>query len=72
MARFKNTDWNLPTDNGRIKTWEQAQLAVLMDIRDELQRLNNLLYCQNFIGMPHTLKRIDKRLAKHAPLKSKP
>lgn len=72
MARHKNTDWNLSEQ----PSYDGAQLAVLMDIRDathavhdELKRLNQLLYCQNFINIPRTLKTIDKRLAKKVPLK---
>lgn len=40
-ARFKNVEWRFTLrDDGRIETWEQAQIAILMDLRDELQRLN--------------------------------
>lgn len=72
MARFKDANWNFRQGpNGNIESWEQAQTAVLMDIRDELKRLNQLLHCQNFIGIPSTLKRMDRRIAAHAPLKEK-
>lgn len=64
MARFKNRDWNVgDADRDGRFTYDQIQTSLLMDIRDELQRLNNLLHCGNFTGMPHTLKRIDRRLA---------
>ena len=33
-------------------------VALLMDIRDELQRLNALLHCENFTQIPKTLNRI--------------
>jgi hypothetical protein len=63
--RRKNVNWNV-TDNAGI-AWNSVRdgvlLAVLMDIRDELQRLNTLLHCPNFIEMPRTLRRIDRRLA---------
>jgi hypothetical protein len=63
-TRHKDADWELPTtDEGRIKSWDYVQIAVLMDIRDELQRLNSLLHCHNFQQIPHTLKRIDRRLS---------
>ena len=58
-------DWETPEKKW---TWEHVGIEVMMDIRSELRRLNNLLHCQNFQNMPHTLKRIDKRLARHAPL----
>lgn len=44
MARHKNGDEFGFTMPGRIETWEQAGVAVLMDIRDELQILNRLLH----------------------------
>jgi hypothetical protein len=73
-VRHKDVKWSLPEgkrkpDGGTEHRHDDIQIAVLMDIRDELQRLNELLYCSNFVGMPHTLKRIDRRLAAHAPLK---
>jgi hypothetical protein len=52
MARRKDLVWDVP--DGRI-TNEQAQLAVLMDIRDELKRMNAVLNCGNFLRVPHTL-----------------
>lgn len=39
MARHKDGVWTLAEKN---LTWDQAQLAVLMDIRDELKRLANM------------------------------
>lgn len=73
MARHKNADWNLAEDR---PGWEGAQLAVLMDIRDELQTLNRLLHCVNFQNIPHKLDRIEiaarqinKRIATKVPLR---
>lgn len=65
--RKKDREWNCGGEGGT--THEEARLAVLMDIRDELKRLNSLLHCQNFLGMPRVLKRIDSRLAKRIKLK---
>jgi predicted metalloenzyme YecM len=63
-TRFKNVSWPLPTEkDGRIQSWEAVQIAILMDIRDELQRLNSLLHCHNFTGIPATLRGISKKLA---------
>lgn len=57
MARFKDVNWNLAqAPGGAPATWEQVQLALLMDIRDELRRLNGLLHCPNFTGIPHTCR----------------
>ena len=44
--------------DGKVPTWERVNLAVLMDIRDELQKLNRLLACENFISMPRVQKQI--------------
>jgi len=56
MARFKNIDWNLPTKaNGGIDSWNGVTAALLMDIRDELQVLNRLLGCHNFLRVPRIL-----------------
>lgn len=61
MARHANTNWNLGgTEGGGIPTWKQASIAVLMDVRDELQRLNRLLNCQNFTAIPYTLSAIKR------------
>jgi hypothetical protein len=63
MARRKNTEWSIP-EVGQSVTVDQANLAVLMDIRDELQRLNALLHCQNFQAIPRHLTRIAKNTAR--------
>lgn len=70
-TRCRNYNWTVRTKDhvGSGASFEGAQLAVLMDIRDELQALNRLLNCQNFLGMPRTLKRIDKRLGTKLKLK---
>ena len=59
MPRFKDVNWNLSAaSNGSAETWQQASIAVLMDIRDELQRLNAAIYCPNFMAIPHKLDAI--------------
>lgn len=63
MARHKDANWNLSgvgPDERSVKTWEEAGIAVLMDIRDELKRLNATLHCQNFLAIPWTLKGIER------------
>lgn len=67
MRKTKDWDWGVkPGDNGNY-SYDQAQLAVLMDIRDELkiikQRLS-ALECPNFLAIPRTLKRISANTAK--------
>ena len=56
MARHKDADWDLPEKN---YSWTPVTAALLMDLRDELKRLNRLLHCDNFVGIPWTLKRIE-------------
>ena len=43
---------------------EHWQIAVLFVIRDELKKLNALLHCHNFTGIPHTLTSIKKNTTK--------
>lgn len=63
-TRQKNGNWLVrPGSDGKF-TWSQVQAAVLMDIRDELQRLNELLHCSNAIAIPRILKRIATNTAK--------
>jgi len=73
VARNKDRDWNSGETN---ITMDGAQLAVLMDIRDELKAINRILHCSNtlaaFYALPNVLKvarRIDKRLASRVKLK---
>lgn len=54
-----NVDWNVQ-ENGENITWERVPIAVLMDIRAELQTLNRLLGCSNFIAVPTILRGIQK------------
>jgi len=60
--RRANVDWELP-DKGSL-TIEQAELAVLMDIREQLRALNRLLGCENFIAIPRVLREIRSNTAK--------
>jgi hypothetical protein len=43
--------------------WLHVQVALLMDVRDELQKLNALLHCHNFTGMPETLRQVRRNTA---------
>lgn len=77
MARYKNVDWNFHgNESDTTVPVDRIKMALLMDIRDELQRLNTLLHCPNFMSIPHKLDRIekklgrvDRRLAKKVPLR---
>ena len=54
MARHQNVDWDLP----ETMTFDLAQTAVLMDIRDALQTLNRRLAGTDFINIPKRLNQI--------------
>jgi hypothetical protein len=61
--RHANKEW-VVCDGVTNVTFDGAQLAVLMDIRDQLKILNNLLHCQNFIDIPWKLERVARNTAK--------
>lgn len=67
MARHKNKNWNLSgtEENGRSKgiSIEHLPIAVLMDIRDELQTLNRVLACPHFTAIPTVLRTIRRNTA---------
>lgn len=65
-----NQDWATPDH----LLWEHVAIEVLMDIRQErqeLQKLNHLLHCSNFLAIPRRLQAIDKntrhRVARQVP-----
>jgi hypothetical protein len=65
MARHANVEWNLPEGtpigNGTNRhSWDSIHAATLMDIRDELKRLNRLLHCHNFTSFPAALRAIRR------------
>ena len=55
MARHKNLNWNL---SDGAQSWESVHTALLMDIRDELQRVNRVLACPDFLNIPYKLDTI--------------
>jgi len=59
-TRHRNVTWSR---GERVANVDNAQLAVLMDIRDELQNLNRLLHCPNFLSMPRLLRGIRDNTA---------
>jgi hypothetical protein len=62
---FENINWKVPTTaTGAILDWDAVQLAILMDIRRELRRLNRILGCNNFLRLPHDVNQIRCNTAK--------
>lgn len=62
--RLANRNWLPGDDEGKIQSWERVNTAILLDIRDELQKLNRLLHCPNVIAIPEILRRIRANTAK--------
>ena len=65
MGRLKDQAWNIPEP----ATWDGAKVALLMDIRDELQHLNRTLDCPNFQNIPRTLTQIARNTTKRKRVK---
>lgn len=63
-TRKKNVNWTIAEPDGIVPTWERVGIAVLMDIRDELQALLGILRCSEFQAIPRRLKRISANTAK--------
>lgn len=56
--KHANINWKLRTNPDNTVPTDHIKFALMMDIRTELQRLNNLLHCSNFQNIPHKLDRI--------------
>lgn len=76
MARHKDVNWDLPDgkpnpdkSGSNIHQWKSIQSALLMDLRDELKKLNALLHCPNFISIPQTLNDIRRNTTKKRRVK---
>lgn len=64
MARHRNVEWTVTVRESDLPSIHHAQLAVLMDIRDELQTIRALAECHRIPRALDAAVRIDKRLAK--------
>ena len=66
MSTHKCADinWDVENQNGQARSWECVQVAVLMDIRHQLEKLNSLLHCSNFTRIPATLSEIRRNTKK--------
>lgn len=67
--RLRNVKW-APGEDGKAPTWERVIVAVLLDLRDELQALNQTLGCYRVGRMTDDVHRIERRIAKHLPLRA--
>lgn len=59
-TRKKDTHWIIKTNHNGTTPTDNAHLAVLMDLRDELKSLNHLLHCPNFTAIPGKLDAIRR------------
>lgn len=66
----QNAEWLVREADGTLPTWERAAIAVLMDIRRELRRLNAAISCQNFQAIPGHLRGIRRNTAPLAARRS--
>ena len=67
--RGRNYNWWPLDEKGEAPTWERVNTAILMDIRDELKRLNAAIYCQNFIQIPRVLRDIRRNTTRKKRVK---
>lgn len=66
-TRRKDGNWIVTDDSEGMRgltTWSQVQLAVLMDLRDELKSINRRLNCSETLGIPRTLRAIQRNTTK--------
>lgn len=69
MARHKDVNWCLPegakqADGSNVHQDRHIYMALLMDIRDELKKLNALFNCPMFLDVPYYIKSIRNSLDK--------
>ncbi len=78
--KLKDCDWSVDAGASGNYSNEQAQLSVLMDIRDELKAINKelkfhgvylaVLHCHNFLRIPIGLQAIRRNTNRRKPKKS--
>jgi formiminotetrahydrofolate cyclodeaminase len=74
-ALARTSDWNVHVrkepDGSIIVDQDVIRDALLQAILNELRALNRTLSCYRLPRMSDDINRIDRRLAKHMPFKSK-
>lgn len=72
-SRTKDLNWNVygqASSTGiTTNSIDDKHTALMMDIRDELQKLNALLHCHNFTAIPTILRGIRAKLPARKPAK---
>lgn len=65
MARLKDRDWNMRgSEEEGPKGIDCITINLLMDIRDELKRINGRLDCGETLRIPRYLRRIASNTTK--------
>ena len=59
-SKQANAQWDLWESDDNLYSPDQVLLAVMMDIRAEIRRLNSVLQCPNFISVPSKLDQIAR------------
>lgn len=60
----RDQDWSIwQLDNAKYDDAAVTR-AILLDIREELKRLNGLLHCHNFVEIPSILRAVKKNTTK--------
>lgn len=59
-TRYKDANWNCDSCNGGSG---KAETALLMDIRDELKKLNRVFECPNFLGLPRDISKLRSEVS---------
>lgn len=62
MARRKDVNWSLPEQHEGFYWDPHVQIALLMDLRDELKQLNRVFACHNAQDIPRILRGIRAKL----------
>lgn len=60
--KTRNLDFSIADNADGTWSRDAIQCVVLMDIRDELQKLNAVFACANFQSIPRTLRTISRKL----------
>lgn len=73
MARYKDVNWNLYGNDGdKLVDNVNIKIALMMDIRDRLDRVLRVLECSNTADIPCILRRIARNTAKKRRKTKKP
>jgi hypothetical protein len=70
-TRHKDANWRVHNNMDGTVPSQDARLAVLMDIRDELKALNRIMQCSNVSRGFVAMQNIDRRMQRNGMLLTK-